>query len=154
MSLIAYWHFSFTVADIDRSVEFYTKIIGMSLVHTQDQHNEYTAKLVGYEGANLKVAQLAIPAMTQQRSNHLLELVQYVYPECPPMDSATCRPGSAHLCFQVDDCWAEYQRMKALGVRFKSEPNAITAGINKGGFTCYFLDPDDITLEILQAPPR
>jgi lactoylglutathione lyase len=43
--------------------------------------------------------------------------------------------------------------MLALGVRFRSEPIAIAAGINKGGFTCYFLDPDDITLEIIQAPP-
>ena len=38
-------------------------------------------------------------------------------------------------------------------MRFRSEPVAIEAGINKGGFTCYFLDPDDITLEIIQAPP-
>jgi lactoylglutathione lyase len=152
--LIAYWHFSFTVADIERSVDFYTRVIGMTLVHRQEQANEYTRKLVGYPDAHLLVAQLAIPAMTQQRSGHLLELVQYVQPACPPTDTATCRPGSAHLAFQVEDAWAEYHRMVALGVRFKSEPNAITAGINKGGFTCYFLDPDDITLEIIQAPPK
>ena len=152
--LIAYWHFSFTVKDIDRSVEFYTNVIGMKLVHSQVQHNEYTTKLVAYEDAHLKVAQLAIDAMQQQRSGHLLELVEYVYPVCEPTDTATCRPGSAHLAFQVDDIFAEYNRMRDLGVRFKSEPVAITAGINKGGYTCYFLDPDDITLEILQAPPR
>lgn len=152
--LIGYWHFSFTVKDIDRSVAFYTNVIGMKLVHTQEQHNEYTAKLVGYPGAHLKVAQLTIEGMVQQRSGHLLELVEYVYPECEPTDTATCRPGSAHLAFQVADIHAEYRRMVDLGVRFKSEPNAITAGINKGGFTCYFLDPDDITLEIIQAPPK
>ena len=65
--IVAYWHFSFTVKDIDRSVEFYTKVIGMKLVHSQVQHNEYTAKLVASEGAHLKVAQLAIEAMDQQR---------------------------------------------------------------------------------------
>jgi hypothetical protein len=57
------------------------------------------------------------------------------------------------MAFQVDDVWAEYERMLALGVRFRSEPIAIAAGINKSGFTCYFLDLDDITLEIIQAPP-
>ncbi len=36
--------------------------------------------------------------------------------------------------------------------RFRSEPVAIEAGINRGGYTVYFLDPDDITLEIIQAP--
>jgi lactoylglutathione lyase len=152
--LVSYWHFSFTVADIERSVEFYTKVIGMQLVHTQEQANEYTSKLVAYPDAHLKVAQLSIGAMTQARSGHLLELVEYVNPRGEPTDTATNRAGSAHLAFQVDDCWAEYNRMREAGVRFKSEPNLITAGINKGGYTCYFLDPDDITLEILQAPPN
>jgi catechol 2,3-dioxygenase-like lactoylglutathione lyase family enzyme len=152
--LLTYWHFSFTVADIERSVDFYTRVLGMELVHTQEQNNEYTRKLVAYPDAHLKVAQLVVGAQQRERSGHLLELVEYVQPDCPPTDTATCRPGSAHLAFQVDDCWQEYERMTALGVRFKSEPNAITAGINKGGFTCYFLDPDDITLEIIQAPPR
>jgi catechol 2,3-dioxygenase-like lactoylglutathione lyase family enzyme len=154
MMLLSYWHFSFTVADIDRSVDFYTRVIGMQLVHTQEQQNEYTSRLVAYENAHLKVAQLAIGEMNQARSGHLLELVQYVNPLCDPTDTATCRPGSAHLAFQVDDIHAEYERMKSLGVRFKSTPNAITAGINKGGFACYFFDIDDITLELIQAPPR
>lgn len=150
--LIAYWHFSFTVSDIEQSVDFYTRVLGMKLVHRQEQANEYTAKLVGYENAHLKVAQLTVEGMPGMRSGHLLELVEYVYPHCEPTDTATCRPGSAHLAFQVDDIHAEYERMTGLGVRFKSTPNAITAGINNGGFTCYFLDPDDITLEIIQAP--
>lgn len=152
--LVSYWHFSFTVSNLERSVDFYTKVIGMELVHTQIQHNEYTAKLVGYENAHLKVAQLAIPAMNQARSGHLLELVEYVYPLCEPTDVQPCRPGAAHLAFQVEDIHARYEAMLAAGVRFVSPPNAITAGINTGGFTCYFKDPDDITLEIIQAPPR
>ena len=152
--LLTYWHFSFTVSKIERSIDFYTRVLGMELVHTQEQANEYTSKLVAYPDAHLKVAQLVVAAQTRERSGHLLELVEYVQPQCPPTDTATCRPGSAHLAFQVDDCWKEYKRMRALGVRFKSDPNAITTGINKGGFTCYFLDPDDITLEIVQAPPR
>jgi catechol 2,3-dioxygenase-like lactoylglutathione lyase family enzyme len=151
--LIAYWHFSFTVSDIDRSVDFYTRVLGMKLVHTQEQQNEYTAKLVGYPDAHLKVAQLTVEGMYGQRSGHLLELVEYVNPRCEPTDTATCRPGSAHLAFQVDNIHEKYEQMLGHGVRFKSAPNAITAGINKGGFTCYFLDPDDITLEIIQAPP-
>ncbi|NDJ61005.1 MAG: hypothetical protein GYB67_07760 [Chloroflexi bacterium] len=153
MSLLAYWHFSFTVSDIERAIDFYGGVLGMKLVHTQEQANEYTAKLVGYENAHLKVAQLAIDGFDSPRSGHMLELVEYVNPDCAPTDTATCRPGSAHMAFQVDDIFAEYERMTALGVRFKSAPNAITAGINQGGYTCYFLDPDDITLEIMQAPP-
>jgi catechol 2,3-dioxygenase-like lactoylglutathione lyase family enzyme len=80
----------------------------------------------------------------------MLELIEYVNPRGEPTDTTTNRPGSAHLAFQVDDLWAEYNRMKALGVRFKSEPVRIAAGPNEGGWTIYFLDPDDITLEMVQ----
>ncbi|MEV1179498.1 VOC family protein, partial [Nonomuraea sp. NPDC049784] len=38
------------------------------------------------------------------------------------------------------------------GVRFVNPPEAITAGVNRGGYACYFLDPDDITLELVQPP--
>ena len=60
----------------------------------------------------------------------------------------------AHWAFIVDDIHAEFNRLQALGVRFKSEaPNAITEGVNKGGYTIYFYGPDGVTLELLQPPP-
>jgi catechol 2,3-dioxygenase-like lactoylglutathione lyase family enzyme len=62
--------------------------------------------------------------------------------------------GTAHLAFEVDEIWPEYERMHALGVRFRNPPVAIEAGVNKGGYGCYFVDPDDITLELIQPPPR
>jgi phosphoglycerate dehydrogenase-like enzyme len=40
-------------------------------------------------------------------------------------------PGTAHVCFSVPDIQATYRRLKAAGVRFKSDgPVAITAGAN------------------------
>ncbi len=149
--LINTWHFSFTVSDIERSIHFYRDVLGMELVHTQEQA---TRKFVGYPDAHLKVAQFKVPGLPVARSGHILELVQYVAPKGVPVDTRTLNPGTAHLAFQVDDIHAEYARMASLGVRFRSEPVAIEAGINTGGFTCYFLDPDDITLEIIQAPPK
>ena len=151
--LIAPWHFSFTVSDIEQSILFYRDVLGMELMHRQEQANEYTRKFVGYPDAHLKVAQFRIAGLPTARSGHVLELVEYVAPRGQKVDTQTKNTGTAHLAFQVDDVWAEYERMLALGVRFRSEPIAIAAGINKGGFTCYFLDPDDITLEIIQAPP-
>ena len=152
--LIDTWHFSFTVADIDRSVKFYRDVLGMELVHEQEQSNPYTRKFVGYPDAHLKVAQLRIKGRQPGRSGHLLELVEYVAPKGQKVDTRTPNPGTAHLDFEVDDIQAESRRRVERGVRFRSEPVAIEAGINKGGYTVYFLDPDDITLEILEPPPR
>jgi catechol 2,3-dioxygenase-like lactoylglutathione lyase family enzyme len=56
------------------------------------------------------------------------------------------------MAFTTDDLAAEYERLTRAGVRFRSEPVAITEGINRGGFTVYFLDPDGITLEMVQSP--
>ena len=61
--LIAPWHFSFTVSDIEQSIRFYRDVLGMELVHRQEQANEYTRKFVGYPDAHLKVAQFRIAGL-------------------------------------------------------------------------------------------
>lgn len=148
------WHFSFTVADLDRSIEFYSGLLGFGLVHRQTQANEYTRKLVGYPDAHLRIAQLTVPGQPRGASTHDLELVEYVQPRGEPYGPGRHRPGASHLALCVEDALGEHRRLAAAGVRFVSEPQAITAGVNAGGHTCYFLDPDDITLELVQAPIR
>ncbi len=148
--LVNYFHFSFTVSNLERSIAFYRDVVGMKLVHTMVHDQPYTSVQVGFKDALLKVALFTIEGIPESRSGHLLELIEYVNPRGEPTDTTTNRPGAAHLAFQVDDLRAAYERMKALGVRFKSEPVRITAGRNEGGWTVYFLDPDNITLEMVQ----
>lgn len=152
--MIGVWHFSFTVADLDRSVAFYSDVLGLELVHRQEQDNAYTRELVGFPDASLRIAQLAVPGQPRGVSTHDLELVEYVAPRAEPTDPMRNRPGAAHLAFAVDDAVGTYERLRDLGVEFVSPPQAITEGINRGGFTCYFLDPDQITLELVQTPAR
>ena len=153
MHLSGIWHTSFTVSDLDRSLEFYCGLLGLEVLTQQVQHNEYTARLVAYPDAHLKVAMLRIPGAFAGPSKHLLELVDYVHPRGEKTDVATNRPGAPHLAFVTEDIHADYDRLKAAGVRFKAEsPIEIVAGVNQGGFTVYLLDPDDITLELAQPP--
>jgi catechol 2,3-dioxygenase-like lactoylglutathione lyase family enzyme len=151
--ILSIWHTSFTVADLERSIRFYRDELGLELVHEQDQANEYTRMFVGYPDAHLKIAQFAIGGADQPpRSRHVIELVQYVAPVGEPTHPERYQPGAAHLAFQVDDTHAIYERLLAHGVRFISEPVAITAGINAGGATVYLEDPDGNTLEFVTAP--
>jgi catechol 2,3-dioxygenase-like lactoylglutathione lyase family enzyme len=147
------WHFSFTVSDLDRSIRFYRDLLGFELIHVQEQDNEYTRRLVGYADARLRVAQLAIPGQPRGISTHDLELVHYLQPRGARGDANICNPGAAHLAVAVDDIHELHDRLVAAGVRFVSAPNRITAGVNQGGYACYFLDPDEIVLELLQPPP-
>lgn len=148
-------HFSFTVADIDRSVDWYTRVLGLELVHRQRGDNEYTRTLVGMPDAVIEAAQFRIPGVSPGRSTHMLELVQYESPgPTAVLDLATNNVGAAHLAFIVDDAYAEYKRLSDVGVVFRNPPVPITAGANAGGAACYFHDPDGITLELMQLPRR
>src|SRR5436190_21631788 len=75
-----FWHVSFTVRDLDASVKWYTKVLGLEYVRGQVQHNEYTSKLVAFPDAHLKVAQLRVPGQTIPLSRHHIELIEYVSP--------------------------------------------------------------------------
>jgi catechol 2,3-dioxygenase-like lactoylglutathione lyase family enzyme len=143
-------HFSFTVSDIDRTIEWYTKVLGLELVHRQRQENAYTQVLVGIPGAVLEVAQLKVPGLDSRYSTHMLEMVQYVVGDGGTRDLPTNQVGVAHLAFVVTDIHERYKRMVAQGVVFKNPPVEITAGANQGGYACYLVDPDGITLEFLQ----
>jgi lactoylglutathione lyase len=148
-------HFSFTVSDIERSVDWYTRVLGLELIHRQRQENEYTPILVGIPGAVLEVAQFVVPGVTPARSTHMLELVEYIVPRGEhPNSLPVNNVGCAHLALLVTDIHDRYRRMCDDGVVFRNPPVAITAGVNSGGFACYFVDPDRITLELLAPPPE
>jgi len=148
------WHVSFTVSDIERSIAFYRDLLGFEMIHRQEQDNAYTRQLVGYPDAHLKVVQFAVPGQPRGLSSHDLELVEYVRPRGTRGDTNICNPGAAHLAIVVGDMREQYERLVAAGVDFVSSPNAITAGVNAGGYTCYFRDPDAIMLELVQPPAR
>ena len=152
--MYGFWHVSFTVSNLEASVKWYTEVLGLEFVRDQVQKNEYTSKLVGFPDAHLNVAQLRVPGETIPISRHHIELVEYVHPRGEDIPLDTNRTGVGHWAFMVDDIHTEFKRLKRLGVNFKAErPVAIEAGVNKGGYTIYFTDPDGITLELIQAPP-
>jgi catechol 2,3-dioxygenase-like lactoylglutathione lyase family enzyme len=150
MSLRGVWHFSFTVSNLERSISFYRDILQLHLIHTQYQDNAYTRRLVGYPNARLRVAQFRIPGEPIGPSGHHLELVENLSPRGSRGDPGICNPGAAHLAVIVEDIFSFYDYLIEKKVHFVSPPNLITAGINKGGYTCYFFDPDEIILELVQ----
>ena len=79
-----------------------------------------------------------------------LELFQFEdLPHRPPdRQLAVAKPGFNHVCFEVDDCAAEYARLKALGMSFHAEPLTMPGG----GIFAYGRDADGNVVEILQSP--
>jgi catechol 2,3-dioxygenase-like lactoylglutathione lyase family enzyme len=136
-------HFSFTVSDMDRSLNFYRGILNghvLSDVVIQESNDHSVTRI---SGAKLRIAFLSV-------HGSLIELIQYLSPIGEPLRTRTCDTGSAHIAFVVDNMDATYHDFQDRGVHFKSEP--IITGFDSGTIVkcVYFLDPDGITLELVE----
>jgi len=139
-------HTSFTVSDLDRSLEFYVGLLGMEVIHIRPKiTNNYFRQIISFPDGVIRGAFLRIPG-----SDHRLELFEYIHPHGVPLDMHTNNPGNAHLCLMVEDLQSSYDELLSKGVRFRSPPVYLDEGPNKGGYAVYMLDPDGITIELFQ----
>jgi catechol 2,3-dioxygenase-like lactoylglutathione lyase family enzyme len=140
-------HTSFTVSDLDRSVAFYRDRLGFRVLDVAGRPRDFAERVTGIPAADIRIAYL-------EAGGHRLELIQYLSHPGARADVRTCNVGSGHLAFDVDDIEGMYRALRAQGVAFASEPLEAPAGTNRGAKVCYFRDPDGITLELIQPPPR
>jgi len=143
-------HTSFTVSNVDEAERFFVELFGMVRIGGGNYDFDYIRKIIGFQEGSLKIAVLSPSRARGDGSDHLLELIEYCSPKGEVADTATNRPGNAHLCFSVDDIHAEYERLKDKGVKFKSSPQQVTFGINQGAWGVYANGPDHIALELIQ----
>jgi catechol 2,3-dioxygenase-like lactoylglutathione lyase family enzyme len=138
-------HFSFTVSDLIDSVKFYENVLGLSLLDTSERDVQFSSRVTGIPGAHLKIAYL-------KTSNCRIELIQYFSPKGEKIDSATNNVGSSHICFVVDNYEKYVEKLKINKVTFSSTSECvIPSGPNEGKKVCYFIDPDNNTIEIISA---
>ncbi|MBS0208708.1 MAG: VOC family protein [Planctomycetes bacterium] len=143
-------HLGLTVANLDRSIAFYRDVLGFKLLRRRTTNADYIGRQTGYDGVMFDVASFQLG----DAEDCSLELVQYLSHAGAPHEPATNISGTAHLCFQVDNLAATYERLASRGVTFKSPPVAITSGPNQGGGGVYLRDPDGFTIELFEPPPQ
>jgi catechol 2,3-dioxygenase-like lactoylglutathione lyase family enzyme len=149
-------HFSFTVSNLRRSIEWYSGLLGLELIHRQRQDNDYTRQFVGVPGAVLEVAILAPKGNLKGPT---LELIEYVEVDAavdttPVHRGSPAAVGFSHISFLVKDIESLHTRLLASNVCFITAPVRITSGVNEGGLVCYLRDPDDNGLEFFQRARR
>ncbi len=137
-------HGSFTVSDLERSIEFYKKSFGFELLSSARRDPEFAAQVTGIPGADIKVAVLKGPGCA-------MELIQYLSPPGEKIDTRTCNVGSAHVCFDVADMEAAIKQIVEAGGRLRGGPAPIPGGPNKGRLVAYVEDIDDNTIELMEA---
>ncbi len=144
-------HINIVVADLERSVRFYTELLGLRLMKEASLEGEWIDRIVGLKGVKGRVAYVVAPAGEPR-----IELLCYEHPAgADPKDNRRANTvGLRHIALQVDDITAVVARLQAAGVEFFSDPVRVPAGVVKhdqGEKTLvYFLDPDGVILELAQ----
>lgn len=121
-------HTMLRVGDLQRSIDFYTKVLGMKLLRTSDNPEyKYTLAFVGY-GNNPDHAELELT---------------YNY----GVDKYDMGTAYGHIAISADDIYAACESVKANGGNVTREPGPV-----KGGTTviAFITDPDGYKVELIE----
>ena len=124
-------HTMLRVGDLDRSLDFYTRIMGMEVLRQSvNEEYKYTLAFVGYQA---------------ERDGAVLELT-YNWGQ----DSYELGTAYGHIAIEVDDAEATCDAIRTAGGRVTRE-----AGPVKGGTTiiAFVEDPDGYKIELIQKKP-
>ena len=126
-----YLHTMLRVKDLDRSVDFYTRLMGMKELRRREvPEGKYTLCFVGYGDG---------PEQTQ------LELT-YNWDQTDGYDLGT---GFGHLAVSFPDIYAACDQLRADGVKITREPGPVKFGTTVIAFV---EDPDGYKIELIQRP--
>ena len=141
--ITAVHHVSFTVSDMELSLQFYRDALGFEVLNDRTVEGNFAETVTALEGVRMRIVHLG-------GYGQGLELIQYLAAAGQPRAPRTCDTGSAHLCYVVDDIEAEIAGLQERGVRFLSEVMTVEGGPNAGNRMVYFLDPAGIPMEFTQ----
>lgn len=123
-------HTMIRVHDLDASIDFYTRLLGMRLLHRKDYPSgEFTLAFVGYG---------------EEDAEAVIELT-HNWGRGEPYDIGT---GFGHLAIGVTDIHAVCGRLAAEGVKIPRPPGPMKHG---GSVIAFIDDPDGYKIELVQS---
>ena len=144
-------HINLVVSDLERSVDFYTNVLGFRETQRAELEGEWIETIIGLETVKASVAYVVSPA-GQPR----LELLQYHSPigDGFQANSIPNTLGLRHLALSVDNIDSAVQRLREAGTELLSRPVVVPTDVIQHStgqkILCYFHDPDGILLELTE----
>jgi lactoylglutathione lyase len=115
------------VGNLEKSIEFYTQILGMTLLRKQDfPEGKFTLAFVGYG---------------EEATHSVIELT-YNY----GVESYDLGKGYGHIALGCEDVFATCDRIRAAGGKIVREPGPMMHGST---ILAFVEDPDDYKIELL-----
>ena len=150
MGITGVHHFSFSVKNLDGTIEFYTKVLGVKLQsRNRNKYETLGTALFGTKwGLNQKQADLDLAVMDIGGAR--VEFIEYKDPEAQPYHKDPSIAGSAHLAFSVDNIEETRQKLEEAGAEFHSRIQSFMEAGKIEWKWCYFRDPDGIILELVE----
>jgi len=144
-------HINIVVTDLERSVRFYTEVLGFVKTNEAKLEGAWIDRIVGLQGVRGRVVYVVPPGGEPR-----IELLCYDAPQGnrAHLDSKANAIGLRHLALRVDDIGPAAAKLRSAGVVLFSEPQRVPAGVvrhdagEKALF--YFLDPDGVIIEITE----
>jgi glyoxylase I family protein len=137
-------HVAIATNDAERMLGFYRDVVGLEVVidYTWPDGTVVADQITALPGSSARHIML-------RNGNAYFEIFQYFSPQPAQADPArrVCDPGITHLCFDVVDLDAEYERLSQAGMTFHCPPQDVGAGIR----TTYGRDPDGNVVELQEV---
>jgi catechol 2,3-dioxygenase-like lactoylglutathione lyase family enzyme len=139
-----------TVSDVDRSVEFFSKVLSFEKLSEIEVAGRDYERLQGVFGARMRIVRMKL-------GDEVIELTEYLTPRgrLIPADSRSNDHWFQHIAIVVSDMDKAYQQLRAHKVQHISsgpqripDSNKAAAGIR----AFYFKDPDGHSLELIYFP--
>ena len=125
-------HTMIRVLDLDKSIDFYTRLLGMKLLRNQEYPSgEFTLVFVGYGDEN--------DATVIELTHNWGQKEPYALGE-----------GFGHLAIGVPDIYATCERLEAEGVKIPRPPGPMKHG---GSVIAFVEDPDGYKIELIEKKP-
>ena len=121
-------HTMLRVGNLQRSIDFYTQVLGMQLLRTSENPQyQYSLAFLGFGGGNPAQAELTYNWGT---------------------DHYDLGTAYGHIALGVPDAYAACEKIRAAGGQITREPGPV-----KGGSTviAFVTDPDGYKIELIQT---
>lgn len=142
-------HVGITVGDIDRSLAFYTRLLGGDPQGPWDRSGPGVDRVTGYPG--VVVRQAFVTTGEGGPDATVVELLQYLGGSETVLDPDNGHVGAAHVALTVADLDATLVRLRSEGVVVVGEPIVCSAPL-AGYRAVYVLDPDRVRVELMEPP--
>ncbi len=120
-------HTMLRVSDLNRSIQFYTEVLGMRLLRRQEYpRGQYTLAFVGYGDENDST------------------VIEFTY----NWEVSEYELGDAfgHISIEVDDVYVAAEKIRNQGGKVIREPGPMNAGTT---VVAFFEDPDGYQIELI-----